>query len=68
MNKQRETTDGLRRSLMEESGPAEYLVGETGVARDLLADLIPRQYLNPNLSEDEWDLTTTKFRFIRLWN
>jgi preprotein translocase subunit SecA len=54
MNKQRETIYGLRRQLMEEPDQREYLVGETGVARDLLADLT-KQYLNPNLSEDDWD-------------
>src|SRR2546427_1813030 len=59
MNKQRETIYGLRRQLMEEPDQREYLVGETGVARDLLADLT-KQYLNPNLSEDEWDFDNYK--------
>jgi preprotein translocase subunit SecA len=36
MNKQRETIYGLRRQLMEEPDQREYLLGETGVARDLL--------------------------------
>src|SRR3989440_1247653 len=47
MNKQRETIYGLRRQLMEEPDQREYLMGETGVARDLLSD-ITRQYLDPN--------------------
>ncbi len=59
MNKQRETIYGLRRQLMEEPDQREYLVGETGVARDLLADLT-KQYLNPALSEDEWDFENYK--------
>jgi preprotein translocase subunit SecA len=55
MNKQRETIYGLRRQLMEEPDQREYLVGETGVARDLLADLT-RQYLDTNASPDDWDV------------
>jgi preprotein translocase subunit SecA len=54
MNKQRETIYGLRRQLMEEPDQREYLIGETGVARDLLSD-ITRQYLDPNVSPDDWD-------------
>jgi preprotein translocase subunit SecA len=54
MNKQRETIYGLRRQLMEEPDQREYLMGETGVARDLLSD-ITRQYLDPNVSPDDWD-------------
>ena len=38
MNKQRETIYGLRRQLMEEPDQRDYLLGEKGVARDLLAD------------------------------
>ena len=59
MNKQRETIYGLRRQLMEEPDQREYLVGETGVARDLFADLT-KQYLDPNLSPDEWDVENYK--------
>jgi preprotein translocase subunit SecA len=55
MNKQRETIYGLRRQLMEEPDQREYLMGETGVARDLLSD-ITRQYLDPNVSPDDWDV------------
>jgi preprotein translocase subunit SecA len=55
MNKQRETIYGLRRQLMEEPDQREYLVGETGVARDLLMDLT-RQYLDPDASPDDWDV------------
>src|SRR5581483_130044 len=59
MNKQRETIYGLRRQLMEEPDQREYLMGETGVARDLLSD-ITRQYLDPNVSIDDWDVENYK--------
>jgi preprotein translocase subunit SecA len=55
MNKQRETIYGLRRQLMEQPDQREFLVGETGVARDLLADLT-KQYINPDASPDDWDV------------
>ncbi len=55
MNKQRETIYGLRRQLMEQPDQREYLLGETGVARDLLADLT-KQYLNPEADPDDWDV------------
>ncbi len=57
MNKQRETIYGLRRQLMFEQNHREYLLGENGVARDLLADLT-HQYLNPNILTDNWDVDT----------
>jgi preprotein translocase subunit SecA len=59
MNKQRETIYGLRRQLMEEPDQREYLIGETGVARDLLSD-ITRQYLDANVSPDDWDTENYK--------
>ncbi|MGI8786300.1 MAG: preprotein translocase subunit SecA [Pyrinomonadaceae bacterium] len=57
MNKQRETIYGLRRQLMMEQEHREYLIGEKGVARDLLADLT-HQYLNPQVTPDNWDIET----------
>jgi preprotein translocase subunit SecA len=66
MNKQRETIYGLRRQLMEEPDQREYLVGETGVARDLLADLT-KQYLDPNLSPDEWDVENYKVQIHTIY-
>jgi preprotein translocase subunit SecA len=57
MNKQRETIYGLRRQLMMESEHREYLIGENGVARDLLADLT-HQYLNLQVTPDNWDVET----------
>jgi preprotein translocase subunit SecA len=61
MNKQRETIYGLRRMLMEEPDQREYLMGETGVARDLLAD-VTKQYLNPEVSPDEWEVENYKIQ------
>ncbi|HUE80827.1 MAG TPA: preprotein translocase subunit SecA [Pyrinomonadaceae bacterium] len=55
MNKQRETIYGLRRQLMEDPDQREYLLGETGVARDLLAD-ITKKYLDPDVAPDDWDV------------
>jgi preprotein translocase subunit SecA len=57
MNKQRTTIYGLRRQLMMEAEHREYLIGENGVARDLLADLT-QQYLNPQVTPDKWDVET----------
>jgi preprotein translocase subunit SecA len=59
MNKQRETIYGLRRQLMEEPDQREYLVGETGVARDLLSDLTTK-YLDVDTSPEEWDIENYK--------
>ena len=58
MNRQRETIYGLRRQLMEEPDQRDYLLGDppsAGVAYDLLSD-ITRQYLNPDVSPDAWDI------------
>ncbi len=66
MNKQRETIYGLRRQLMEEPDQREYLMGETGVARDLLAD-ITKQYLDPNASPDDWDIENYKVQIHTIY-
>src|SRR5437870_3601741 len=66
MNRQRETIYGLRRQLMEEPDQREYLVGETGVARDLLADLT-KQYLDPNASPDDWDVENYKVQIHTIY-
>ena len=55
MNKQRETIYGLRRQLMEVPDQREYLLGETGVARDLLADM-SKQYIDPAVAPEDWDV------------
>ena len=57
MNKQRETIYGLRRQLMFAPEHREYLLGEKGVARDLLHDLT-NNFLNPLVSHDTWDIDT----------
>jgi preprotein translocase subunit SecA len=57
MNKQRETIYGLRRQLMMASEHREYLLGEKGVARDLLHDLT-HSFLNPQVLPKDWDVDT----------
>ncbi len=57
MNKQRDTIYKLRRDLMFEPEHREYLLGENGVARDLLRDLTG-YFLNPEVSPDLWDVDT----------
>ena len=66
MNKQRETIYGLRRRLMEEPDQREFLVGETGVARDLLED-ITKKYLNPDASVDDWDVENYKIQIHTIY-
>jgi preprotein translocase subunit SecA len=55
MNKQRETIYGLRRQLLEQPDNREYLVGETGVAHDLLHD-VTEQYLPSGARPSDWDV------------
>ncbi len=57
MNKQRETIYGLRRQLMFEPEHREYLLGEQGVARDLLGDLT-QSFLNPQVAPNDWEVDT----------
>ncbi len=57
MNKQRETIYGLRRQLMFEPEHREYLLGEKGVAKDLLHDLTV-SFLNIQNTPDTWDVDT----------
>ena len=56
MNKQRETIYGLRRQLMFEPEHREYLLGDNGVAKDLLADLTA-SFL-PLESPEKWEIET----------
>ena len=70
MNKQRETIYGLRRQLMEEPDQREYLMGDppsAGVAYDLLSD-ITRQYLNPDVSPDDWDVENYKIQVKTIYD
>src|SRR5690242_7899825 len=70
MNKQRETIYGLRRQLMEEPDQREYLLGDppsSGVAYDLLSD-ITQQYLNPDVSPDDWDIENYKIQIKTIYD
>ena len=70
MNKQRETIYGLRRQLMEEPDQREYLMGDppsSGVAYDLLSD-ITKQYLNPDVSADDWDVDNYKIQIKTIYD
>jgi preprotein translocase subunit SecA len=70
MNKQRETIYGLRRQLMEEPDQREYLLGDppsAGVAYDLLSD-ITKQYLNPDVSEEVWDVENYKIQIKTIYD
>src|SRR6185295_12117400 len=70
MNKQRETIYGLRRQLMEEPDQREYLMGDppsAGVAYDLLSDLT-RLYLNPDASQDSWDVDNYKIQVKTIYD
>ena len=57
MNKQRETIYGLRRQLMFEPEHRDYLLGDSGVARDLLGDLTA-SFLNVEGGSEKWDVDT----------
>jgi preprotein translocase subunit SecA len=57
MNKQRETIYGLRRQLMFEPEHREYLLGDKGVARDLLGDLT-HSFLAPTIAPKDWEVDT----------
>ena len=70
MNRQRETIYGLRRQLMEEPDQREYLMGDppaAGVAYDLLSD-ITKQYLNPEASQDDWDIDNYKIQIKTIYD
>ncbi len=54
MNKQRETIYGLRKQLIAQFEQREYIIGDNGVAKDLLGD-ITAQFLPPKM---EWDIET----------
>ncbi len=57
MNRQRETIYGLRRQLMFEPEHREYLLGESGVAKDLLHDLTA-SFLRLDTGIDNWEIDT----------
>ncbi len=66
MNRQRETIYGLRRQLMEQPDQREYLLGDTGVARDLLADLT-KQYINVEVPPADWDTENFKVQLAAIY-
>ncbi len=57
MNKQRETIYGLRRQLMFEPEHRDYLLGDSGVAKDLLHDLTA-SFLSMETGPDNWEVET----------
>jgi preprotein translocase subunit SecA len=67
MNRQRETIYGLRRQLMEQPDQREFLLGEKGVARDLLSDLT-RQYIDPETAPDDWDVENYKVQLKTIYD
>jgi preprotein translocase subunit SecA len=66
MNKQRETIYALRRELMESPDRRDFLIGEKGVARDLLED-ITKKYLDPELPPDVWDVENYKLQIRTIY-
>jgi preprotein translocase subunit SecA len=67
MNRQRETIYGLRRQLMEEPDQRDYLLGDSGVARDLLADLT-KQYINPEADPEDWDVENYEIQLQAIYD
>ncbi|MEP6944828.1 MAG: preprotein translocase subunit SecA [Acidobacteriota bacterium] len=67
MNRQRETIYGLRRQLMFEPEHREYLLGENGVARDLLGDLT-HSFLTADVTPDKWDISTFAAEIESIYN
>jgi preprotein translocase subunit SecA len=57
MNRQRETIYGLRRQLMFQPEHRDFLLGENGVAKDLLHDLT-FSFLSFETSPASWDVDT----------
>jgi preprotein translocase subunit SecA len=67
MNKQRETIYGLRRQLMEEPDQRQYLLGETGVAHDLLLDM-SKQYIDPAVAPEDWDVENYRIQLLTVFD
>jgi preprotein translocase subunit SecA len=67
MNKQRETIYGLRRQLMEEPDQREYLLGERGVAHDLLMDM-SNQYLDTAVAPEDWDVENYRIQLLTVFD
>jgi preprotein translocase subunit SecA len=67
MNKQRETIYGLRRQLMEEPDQREYLLGERGVAHDLLVDM-SNQYIDSSVAPEDWDVENYRIQLLTVFD
>ncbi|MFL6373565.1 MAG: preprotein translocase subunit SecA [Pyrinomonadaceae bacterium] len=67
MNRQRETIYGLRRQLMFQADHREFLLGENGVARDLLHDLTS-SFLSDEVMPDKWDVDTFAAEIDSIYN
>ncbi|HEV2880768.1 MAG TPA: preprotein translocase subunit SecA [Pyrinomonadaceae bacterium] len=67
MNKQRETIYGLRRQLMEEPDQREYLLGERGVAHDLLVDM-SKQYIDSSVAPEDWDVENYRIQLLTVFD
>jgi preprotein translocase subunit SecA len=65
MNKQRETIYGLRRQLIGQVEQREYILGDTGVAKDLLGDIV-EQYL-PKATPNVWDTENFAGQIVNLY-
>jgi preprotein translocase subunit SecA len=67
MNRQRETIYGLRRQLMEQPDQRDFLVGDGGVAHDLLSDLA-KQYIDQDESVDDWDVENFRIQLQSIYD
>ena len=67
MNRQRETIYGLRRQLMFQDDHREFLLGESGVARDLLRDLTA-SFLSDEVMPEKWDVDTYAAEIDSIYN
>jgi preprotein translocase subunit SecA len=67
MNRQRETIYSLRRQLMEQPDQREFLLGDGGVAHDLLLDLA-KQYVDPDERVDDWDVEGFKVQLQSIYD
>jgi preprotein translocase subunit SecA len=65
MNKQRETIYGLRKQLIGQVEQREYILGDTGVAKDLLGDIV-EQYL-PKTAPNSWDSENFAGQIVNLY-
>ncbi|MDT7541103.1 MAG: preprotein translocase subunit SecA [Acidobacteriota bacterium] len=67
MNRQRETIYSLRRQLMEQPDQRDFLLGDGGVAYDLLSDLA-KQYIDQDESVDDWDVENFRIQLQSIYD